>query len=88
MLVAMTDRELYRPVIIRRVFERALIQIDAEDIQEHSVRQVHRLIRKYLTDGASPSNSGGRGLRYLSPFINGAHYFQPQEGGIPIVRGV
>lgn len=76
MLVAMTDRELYRPVIIRRVFERALIQIDAE----HSVRQVHRLIRKYLTDGASPSNSGGRGLRYLSPFINGAHYFQPQEG--------
>ncbi|RDQ03960.1 hypothetical protein C4A39_03571 [Escherichia coli] len=40
MLVTMTDRELYRLGIIQRVFDRALLQRDAADILELSVRQV------------------------------------------------
>lgn len=50
MLVTMTDRELYRLGIIQRVFDRALLQRDAADILELSVRQVQRLVRLYLTD--------------------------------------
>ena len=43
MLVTMTDKELYRLGIIQRVFDRALLQRDAADILELSVRQVQRL---------------------------------------------
>ena len=39
MLVTMTDKELYRLGIIQRVFDRALLQRDAADILELSVRQ-------------------------------------------------
>ncbi|MGK3606376.1 hypothetical protein ACSLNU_30135, partial [Klebsiella variicola] len=53
MLVTMTDKELYRLGIIQRVFERALLQRDAADILELSVRQVQRLVRLYRTDGAT-----------------------------------
>ncbi len=53
MLVTMTDRELYRLGIIQRVFDRALLQRDAADILELSVRQVQRLVRLYRTDGAT-----------------------------------
>ncbi|MFP2826047.1 hypothetical protein ACLETV_16365 [Citrobacter braakii] len=53
MLVTMTDRELYRLGIIQRVFDRVLLQRDAADILELSVRQVQRLVRLYLTDGAT-----------------------------------
>ena len=53
MLVTMTDRELYRLGIIQRVFDRDLLQRDAADILELSVRQVQRLVRLYLTDGAT-----------------------------------
>ena len=38
MLVTMTDKELYRLGIIQRVFDRALLQRDAADIIELSVR--------------------------------------------------
>ncbi len=50
MLVTMTDKELYRLGIIQRVFDRALLQRDAADILELSVRQVQRLVRLYRTD--------------------------------------
>lgn len=51
MLVTMTDRELYRLGIIQRVFDRALLQREAADILELSVRQVQRLVRLYRIDG-------------------------------------
>ncbi|ENZ7914649.1 helix-turn-helix domain-containing protein [Klebsiella aerogenes] len=57
----MTDRELYRLGIIQRVFDRALLQRDAADILELSVRQVQRLVRLYRTDGASAFASSRRG---------------------------
>lgn len=61
MLVTMTDRELYRLGIIQRVFDRALLQRDAADILELSVRQVQRLVRLYRTDGATAFASSRRG---------------------------
>lgn len=61
MLVTMTDRELYRLGIIQRVFDRALLQRDAADILELSVRQVQRLVRLYRTDGATAFASSCRG---------------------------
>lgn len=61
MLVTMTDKELYRLGIIQRVFERALLQRDAADILELSVRQVQRLVRLYRTDGATAFASSRRG---------------------------
>ncbi|EPP4622738.1 ISNCY family transposase [Escherichia albertii] len=57
----MTDRELYRLGIIQRVFDRALLQRDAADILELSVRQVQRLVRLYRTDGATAFASSRRG---------------------------
>lgn len=60
-LVTMTDRELYRPGIIQRVFDRALLQRDAADILELSVSQVQRLVRLYRTDGATAFASSRRG---------------------------
>lgn len=54
MLVTMTDKELYRLGIIQRVFDRALLQRDAADFLELSVRQVQRLVRLYRTDGVRP----------------------------------
>ncbi len=61
MLVTMTDKELYRLGIIQRVFDRALLQRDAADILELSVRQVQRLVRLYRTDGATAFASSRRG---------------------------
>lgn len=61
MLVTMTDRELYRLGIIQRVFDRALLQRDAADILELSVRQVQRLVGLYRTDGATAFASSRRG---------------------------
>ncbi|HCI6064260.1 TPA: helix-turn-helix domain-containing protein [Klebsiella variicola subsp. variicola] len=61
MLVTMTDKELYRLGIIQRVFDRALLQRDAADILELSVRQVQRLVRLYRTDGATAFASSHRG---------------------------
>ncbi|HHF7677944.1 TPA: ISNCY family transposase [Klebsiella pneumoniae] len=57
----MTDKELYRLGIIQRVFDRALLQRDAADILELSVRQVQRLVRLYRTDGATAFASSRRG---------------------------
>ncbi|STM95799.1 putative integrase/transposase [Escherichia coli] len=61
MLVTMTDRELYRLGIIQRVFDRTLLQRDAVDILEFSVRQVQRLVRLYRTDGATAFASSRHG---------------------------
>lgn len=67
MLVTMADKELYRLGIIQRVFDRALLQRDAADILELSVRQVQRLVRLYRTDGASAFASSRRRTRVYQP---------------------
>lgn len=61
MLVTMTDRELYRLGIIQRVFDRTLLQRDAADILELSIRQVQHLVRLYRTDGSTAFASSRRG---------------------------
>lgn len=61
MLVTMTDKELYRLGIIQRVFDRSLLQREAADILELSVRQVQRLVRLYRTVGATAFASSRRG---------------------------
>ncbi|HFT4642934.1 TPA: hypothetical protein ACHWAG_004891, partial [Klebsiella pneumoniae] len=44
MLVTMTDKELYRLGIIQRVFDRALLQRDAADMNRHGFNRHLRVI--------------------------------------------